>query len=180
MKFSLRSLPWLAVLVAVCALALAPAARAAGPVVVHDFVQSGFDYGFAAWDGLKVQSKTDKGTRLNGPANGGAGLSLFNLADLSDCKTLIVRVKRDAAGTTDEKFVVNLISVDGGKTAFVIPTADISDHDFTDYKIDLTKITPGDDGKRVNLEEVKNVQVQGVFTPDKTLDLEFAAITATP
>ena len=178
MKHSLRFLPL--TILALCAFAWSPRAIAAEPVVIHDFAKGGFDYGFGAWEGLGVQTTNDKGTRLNGPANGGAGLSLFSLADLSDCKTLVVRVKRHAEGTTDEKFVINLISVDGGKAACVIQTADISDHDFTDYKIDLKKLPVGDDNKHVNLEEIKNVQVQGVFTPDKTLDLEFAAITAIP
>ena len=124
------------------------------------------------------QSKTDHGYRIDGPANGGAGFSLFQLADLSNCKTLVLKIKRGPS-MTDSRVVVNLISVDGSKSSWSVLTDTLSDKDFTEVKLDLAKPTDHSD-KPANLEEIKNVQVQGVFTPDKEVDLEFASITAVP
>ena len=168
--------PWLLVVGLLCAVITPGVAAEPVKVVIHDFTQSGFDYGFVGWDGLGVQTKTSAGYRIEGPSNGGAGFSLFQLADLSNCKTLIVKLRR-GPNMTDSRIAVNLIDVSGSHASWSVPVDGLSDKDFTEVKLDLSKPTDPP-AKPLNLEEIKNVQVQGVFTPDKTVDLEFASLTA--
>lgn len=133
----------------------------------------GFAYGYAGWQTLGgVQKKSAEGVTLTGPAAGGAGLILNPPADISGATELVVKIKLGATNTAT-KVVLKFVDV----ADWPIMLTTVSSTEFTEVKLPLTK-----GGKPIDpakLEAVKNVQVQGDFTPTHTVDVTFASITAT-
>jgi hypothetical protein len=158
-------------------LGLAQLSHGQSSVTVRDFLVEPFGYGYEGWKDLNtVQTKTAKGVEIKGPSKGGAGLVLKEVVNISAAKQLEVKIKR-GPGNTAEAIFLKLSSGNGkAATMWNIPLKDVSDTEFTTITLDLAKarVKGG-----VNLEEVKNLQIQGNFNPTTQIDIEIASITAT-
>lgn len=133
---------------------------------------TGFVYGYEGWKELgTVQKKSTDGVVLTGAAAGGAGIILNPAADLTGAKEIVVKIKTGATNTAS-KIIFKIV----GLREWTIDLTTVSATEFTEVKLPLTTSTgaiPPD-----KLKDVKNVQVQGDFTPGKTVDVVFAGISA--
>jgi hypothetical protein len=158
-------------------LCLAQSVHAQSTVTIRDFLATPFDYGYEGWKDLgSIQSKTANGVEIKGSAKGGVGAFFNDPLDLLGSKQIEIKIKK-GAGNTDDNLQLKLISADGKSSSWKISFADISDSKFTTLTYDLGTVRGVKDA--VDLETIRQLQIQGTFNPTNQVDFEIASITAT-
>ncbi len=157
-------------LLPVLLLALAAGVASLSAESLGNFKGSGFTYGYEKWQNIGATQRIDKdGTTILGPADGGAGLYLNNGYDVSSIAAIEITI-RLAPGNS------------AGSVLLKIPNVQ-------EWSIDLSKLSydkfttlrfPIGEAARAKGGEVKNVQLQGTFTPGQTVGVTVQAISVVP
>ena len=147
-------------------------------VMVRDFQATPFDYGYEEWKDLgSVQTKTTDGVEIKGSAKGGVGAFFNDPVDLSGSKSLEIKIKRGASNSQDS-LMLKLVSADGKSSTWNIPLMkDVSDTTFSVVTFDLSKVRGVKDA--VDLEIIRQMQIQGTFDPSTHVDFEIASVAGT-
>ncbi len=147
-------------------------------VMLRNFQATPFDYGYEEWKDLgSVQTKTTDGVEIKGSAKGGAGAFFNDPVDLSGSKSLEVKIKRDGANSQDS-LMLKLVSADGKSSTWNISLLkDVSDTTFSVVTFDLSKVRGVKDA--VDLEIIRQLQIQGNFDPSTHVDFEIASVAGT-
>jgi hypothetical protein len=157
-------------LLPVLLLALASGVASLSAESLGNFKGSGFTYGYEKWQNLGATQRIDKdGTTILGPADGGAGLYLHGGLDVKAIAALEVTI-RLAPGNTAGSVLLKIPNVQ----EWSIDLAKLSADKFTTLRF------PVGDAAREKGGEVKNVQLQGTFTPGQTVGVTIQSITVVP
>lgn len=163
-------------LLASLALAFCVAAQAfsAETVTVRDFRQQSFDYGYEGWKDLATtQRRSGTGTHIMGPARGGVGAFFPEIVDVASQSQLEVKIKRGPSNTEGSLYL-KLIGANNKSYTYTIDLSKVSDTEFTPIQLDLSKAKSS-----LNLEEIKQMQIQGSFNPALNVEFELESIIAT-
>jgi hypothetical protein len=154
-------------------------AKAADDVIpIWNFAAKQPSYGYEGWQDLgAVSSKEENGLTIQAPANGGFGLFFNDLLDLESASTLIVRLTV-LPGNTEERLMLKFHAADSKQAVWYIPLSGYSQDEATDITLDLTKPDKVLQSEPLDMGLIRQIQVQGTFTPGAKVHLNFESFGA--
>ncbi len=157
-------------LFSLCLLALSCGIASLSAESLGNFRASGFTYGYEKWQNLGATQRIDKdGTTILGPADGGVGLYLHSGFGAKSLAAIEITL-RLAPGNNARSVLLKIPNVQ----EWSIDLTKLSEDKFTTLRFPLS------DEARAKEGEVKNIQLQGTFTPGQTVGLTVQSMSVVP
>jgi hypothetical protein len=149
-----------------------------GVIPVWDFTAKPPSYGYETWEDLgSVSSKSETGWTVDAPATGGFGMFFNDLLDLESAKKLIVRVIANP-GNSGDRLMFKFHAADGKQAVWYVPLAGLELEKAIEIPIDLTKPDEVLQAEAIDMGIIRQIQVQGTFTPGSKINVTFVSLGA--
>jgi hypothetical protein len=145
---------------------------------VWNFKDSAPSYGYEGWKTLGNIGKPSKiGWELMGPAAGGFGIYFNDLLDLSGASKFRIKLVK-GENHSDGRLMVKMHAADGKQAVWFVTVSELETGKETVLSLDLANPSEKPEGEPMDLGIVRQIQVQGTFSPENQVHLHFISFDA--